>query len=51
MRNSHGFHSQLLGELRVEEKDIYENYRSIVPGNFEELLGHVIENILKEDIH
>ena len=38
-RNSHCFHSQLLRELRLEEKEIYENYLRMAPKNF--LLYHI----------
>ena len=50
-QNSHGFYSQLLRELRLEEKEIYENYLRMAPENFEELLGYIKEDIWKEDTY
>ena len=51
MQSSHGIHSQLLGELWQEQKEIYENYRSMIPEHFKDLLGYIMENILKEQTH
>ena len=50
-RNSHGFYSQLLCELRLEEKEISGNYLCMAPENFEKLLGYIKEDIWKEDTH
>ena len=35
----------------MEEKEIYENYLRMAPENFQELLGYIKEDILKEDTH
>ena len=32
-RDTHGFYSQLLGELRLEEGKIYKNYLRMTPQN------------------
>ena len=50
-RNSHEFHSQIVRKLRLEKKEIYENYLRIAPGNFEELLEYIKKDILKGGTH
>ena len=48
-RNTHGFYSQLLSELRLEEVEIYKNYLRMKPGNFNEILVLIRDDITKKD--
>ena len=49
-RNTHGFYSQLLSELCLEEVEIYKNYLRMIPENFNEILV-LLEMILPRKIH
>ena len=40
-RKSHGFYSQLLNELRLEDFEMYKNYLRMKPQNFHEILHFV----------
>ena len=40
-RSSHGFYTQLLNELRLEEGEIYENYLRMNAENFDHILSLV----------
>ena len=48
-RNTHGFYSQLLSELHLEEVEIYKNYLRMKPGNFNEILVLIRDDITKKD--
>ena len=48
-RESHGFYAQLLGELRLEEPDIYKNYLRMTAENFDEILSLIKTDICKKD--
>ena len=50
-RKTHGFYSQLLNELRLEECDIYENYLRMKPKNFEEIFLLVRDRISRQSTH
>ena len=44
-RNTHGFYSQLLSELRSEEVEIYKNYLRMTTENFNEILVLIRDDI------
>ena len=48
-RDGHGFYSQLLNELRLEEVHIYKNYLRMTPKNFEEILSLIKDDISKKN--
>lgn len=48
-RDSHGFYSQLLSELRLEEVNIYKNYLRMTPDNFDEVLTLIKADVTKND--
>ena len=48
-RNTHGFYSQLLSELRLVEVEIYKNYLRMTPENFNEILVLTRDDITKRD--
>ena len=48
-RNTHGFYSQLLSELRLEAVKIYKNYLRMTPENFNEILVLIRDDITKKD--
>ena len=50
-RSSHGFYTQLLNELRLEEGEIYENYLRMNAENFDHILSLVRAEITKSDIN
>ena len=50
-RKSHGFYSQLLNELRVEDFEMYKNYLRMKPENFDEILHFVRYTISKDTTH
>ena len=45
---SHGFYSQLLNKLRLEDFEMYENYLGMKPENFDEIL-HFVRYIISKD--
>ena len=48
-RDSHGFYTQLLSELILEEPDIYKNYLRMTAENFDEILSLIKADICKKD--
>ena len=50
-RDTHGFYSQLLSELRLEESEIYKNYLRMRPENYDELLFLIKDDITKSTTH